>query len=106
MQNKIVKSNDPKATQKASIKEVLTPSFAKIVRDDSPKNTSNYKEIKRLRTENQKLLFELSKAQEELSRKDEFAMVLNALTEEKYDLRRMHMYKAKVAKQERLVSHT
>jgi hypothetical protein len=97
------KPNDPKSSLKTPAKEIFTPSFAKLVKEDSPKNFSNFKEIKRLKAENIKLLKELERTQEELSRKDEFALVLSSVAEEKYDLRRMYMYKAKAAKQERLV---
>ena len=103
MQNKVNKQNELKAQNKATTREIPSPSFAKLVKDEPTKDTSTFKEIKRLRTENLRLTNELSKALEELSRKDEFSMVLNTFGEEKYDLRRMFMYKAKVAKQERLV---
>ena len=103
MQSKNLKSVEPKQAIKSSAKEILTPSFAKLIKEESPKNSSNFKEIKRLKLENTRLSFELSKCQEELRRKDEFALVLNSFSEEKYDFRRLYMYKAKVAKQERLV---
>lgn len=102
MQSKVFKSKETKV-QRTSIKVLQTPSFAKAVQEDSPKNSSNFKEIQRLRSENLKLAGDLMKCQEELARKDEFCAVLSSVPEEKYDLRRMHMYRAKVAKQERLV---
>ena len=103
MQSKVFKSKETKV-QRTSIKVLQTPSFAKATQEDSPKNSSNFKEIQRLRGENLKLAGDFAKCQEELARKDEFCVVLSSFPEEKYDMRRMHMYRAKVAKQERLVS--
>lgn len=103
MQNRVGKLTEKKSQSKAIVKEILTPSFAKTVREDSPQSGSNYKEIQRLRLENSKLLTELASAKEELKLKEEFATVFNKFIDDKYDQRRMNMYKAKVQKQDRIV---
>lgn len=104
MQGKINKT-EPKSLQKITAKEIMTPSFAKSTREHSPKSgsSSNFKEIQRLKSENQKLLAEVSNLKEENRRKNEFQAVFANLPEEKYDIRRMLLYKAKVAKQDRIV---
>ncbi|OMJ91557.1 hypothetical protein SteCoe_5807 [Stentor coeruleus] len=103
MQNRVGKLTEKKSQSKAIVKEILTPSFAKTIRDDSPQSGSNYKEIQRLRIENSKLLTELASAKEELKLKEEFATVFNKFIDDKYDQRRMNMYKAKVQKQDRII---
>lgn len=104
MQGKSTKS-EPKSLQKITAKEIMTPSFAKSTREQSPKSnsSSNFKEIQRLKSENQKLVSEILSLKEENRRKNEFQAVFTNLSEEKYDIRRMLLYKAKVAKQDRIV---
>ena len=105
MQGKVNK-HEPKSLQKITAKEIMTPTFAKSNRESSPKSNTNFKEIQRLKSENSKLTNEVSQLREELRRKDEFQMVFSNLAEDKYDVRRMLLYKAKVAKQDRIVSST
>ena len=105
MQNKLPQSStDRKVIKKTLTKEIITPTTGKPLREDSPKGGSNYKEIQRLRSENKKLTSEVQNLQEELIKKEEFSQVLSTFAEEKYDSRRLCMYKAKVIKQERLVT--
>jgi hypothetical protein len=101
MQGKVTKT-EPKSLQKITAKEIMTPSF-KANREMSPKSSTTFKEIQRLKSENLKLVHEIGSLKDELRRKDEFQAVFNNLNEEKYDLRRMLLYKAKVAKQDRIV---
>jgi hypothetical protein len=77
---------------------------SKPSKDDPTNSASNFKEIQRLRKENQKLDSELISLKEELQRKEEFAAVFTKFGDDRFDLRRMNMYKAKVAKQERIVN--
>lgn len=64
---------------------------------------SLFKDNQKLKHENAKLNEIVNKLQEEINYKDEFLIVVNTISEEKHNEKRILMYLAKLRKQERLV---
>jgi regulator of replication initiation timing len=71
--------------------------------DTKKESSSLFKENQRLRAENARLQESLNKMQEELQSRDVLAKTLTSFDNEKYDARRLAMYRAKALKQERMV---
>ena len=83
---------------------IMTSNIPSIPELDTKKESSSlFKENQRLKAENARLQESLNKMQEELQSRDVFAKTLSSVDNEKYDSRRLAMYRAKAFKQERIV---
>lgn len=83
---------------------IMKSSIPQIPELDIKKESSSlFKENQRLKAENARLQESMSKMQEELQSRDVFAQTLSNIDTERYDTRRLAMYRAKTFKQERMV---
>jgi hypothetical protein len=83
---------------------IMTSNIPSMPELDTKKESSSlFKENQRLRAENARLQESLNKMQEELQSRDVLAKTLTSFDNEKYDARRLAMYRAKALKQERMV---
>lgn len=77
---------------------------APIQPEVSKRDPASIKENHRLTQENARLQEYIQRLEEDLRHKDEFAAILSAISDQKPDSRRTALFKAKIVKQERLVS--
>lgn len=83
---------------------LMSSNISQIPELDFKKESSSlFKENKRLKAENTRLQENLSIMQEELQSRDVFTQVLSNIDNERYDTRRLALYRAKTFKQERMV---
>lgn len=86
-----------------------SPSVTKMPRISEANQTprketiSLYKENLKLKNENICLIEVIKRAREEITYKDEFLSVINLISEENFDERKLLLYKAKMRKQDRLI---